>query len=322
MSIKTRNFSNPWLIGALAVLTLIVVACSSRDAEDQGVTSSTDGARAGTSADSGVLVTQSTSDDVDTGIWIGVETAAIPEIFDGLLGFLSGERVVWVTPGGPADGVLIMGDTITALDGDLMDAENGLHIALEGRAELGAGDSISLSIVRGGEASKVQITLANKPADGASGGLNQIEELLDRALSGELRFLDSYGGEHAVSFGSGTLSGVSADVNSARLTLAQPGKGPSTVTLSPNIFVWIDGTPGTIGDLENATGTDAKIFTYDGVAQAVLVGGVIPPALDALEGLLGGDGDGLLEVLSLLEGLGDLGTLFGGQSAPSGALDF
>jgi len=58
------------------------------------------------------------------------------------------------------------------------------------------------------------------------------------------------------------------------------------------------------------------------VAQAVLVGGVIPPALDALEGLLGGDGDGLLEVLSLLEGLGDLGTLFGGQSAPSGALDF
>jgi hypothetical protein len=139
-----------------------------------------------------------------------------------------------------------------------------------------------------------------------------------------LRFLDSQGGEHVVAFASGTLSGVNTDFNEARLTLTQPGVGSSTVTLSPNIFVWIDGAPGTIDDLEKATGTPAKIFTFDGVGQAVLVGGVIPPALEALEGLLG-NGGGLLEGLGLLEalgGMGDLGSLFGGQTAPSGALDF
>jgi hypothetical protein len=169
MSIKTRNFSTLWLIGALMALMLVVVACSSSDADGPGVTSVTDGAGVGTS-DGGVLVTQSTSGDVDAGVWIGGETVAIPEIFAGLLGLSSGERVVWVTPGGPADGVLIMGDSITALGGVIINAENGLLGALAAREELVAGDSISLTIVRGGDASDVQITLANKPAHNADGG--------------------------------------------------------------------------------------------------------------------------------------------------------
>jgi hypothetical protein len=170
-----------------------------------------------------------------------------------------------------------------------------------------AGESVAISVLRGGESLDLQITLGEKAAHGSDGSLSEIQGLVDRAISGELNFLDSDGGEHTVSFASGTLSGV----NAGRVTMTRTGGGPMTVTLSPNVFVWIDGGPGTLEDLENATGDSAKIVIFDDVVLAVFAGGVIPPVLENLEGLFGAEGDGLLESLELLEGFGALGDLLG-----------
>ena len=115
-------------------------------------------------------------------------------------------------------------------------------------------------------------------------------------------------------FDSGTLSGVS----DGRVTLLKPGSGPETLMLSPNVFAWIDGAPASIEDLANATGVEAKVIAFDGTAVAVLAGGIIPPALEALESLFGNDGEGLSGTPGALEML--LG-LFGASdaSAPEAA---
>ena len=292
---KMRRAVSPWIFGLLGTVSLIAVACGSNTSDDSEATQAQ---LAGGSGASGVLVTD--RDSGDATVWLGVETAAIPEFIAGLIGLPAGERVAWVTPGGPADGILILGDTITAIDGVVIEDETGVAAMVSTRS---AGESVSLSILRGVESLELQITLGEKAAHSSDGSLAEIQGLIDRAISGELKFLDSDGGEHTVSFASGTLSGV----NAGRVTMTRSGGGPMTVTRSPNVFVWIDGGPGTLADLADATGQSAKIVMFDDPAMAVLAGGVIPPVLESLEGLFGTDVGGLLEILELLEGFGALG---------------
>jgi len=292
---KMRRAVSPWVFGLLGTVSLIAVACGSNTSDDSEATQAQ---LAGGSGASGVLVTD--RDSGDATVWLGVETAAIPEFIAGLTGLPAGERVAWVTPGGPADGILILGDTITAIDGVVIEDETGVAAMVSTRS---AGESVSLSILRGVESLELQITLGEKAAHSSDGSLAEIQGLIDRAISGELKFLDSDGGEHTVSFASGTLSGV----NAGRVTMTRSGGGPMTMTLSPNVFVWIDGGPGTLADLADATGQSAKIVMFDDTAMAVLAGGVIPPVLESLEGLFGTDVGGLLEILELLEGFGALG---------------
>ena len=302
---KMRRAVSPWIFGVLGAISLLAVACGSSTADDSEAAQAqlAEGSEA-----SGVLVADrdaaNAGDTGDATVWLGVETASIPEFLAGFIGLPAGERVAWVTPGGPADGILVLGDTITAIDGVTIEAENGLTAMVSTRT---AGDSMSLSVFRGGESLDLQITLGEKAAHGSDGSLAEIQSLVDRAISGELKFLDSDGGEHTVSFASGTLSGV----NAGRVTITRSGGGPMTVTLSPNVFVWIDGEPGTLEDLADATGESAKIVMFDDTVLAVLAGGVIPPMLDSLEGLFGAEGDGLLESLELLEGFGAFGDLRG-----------
>jgi hypothetical protein len=302
---KMRRVVSPWIFGIIGAVSLVAVACGSSVADDSEADQTQ---LSGGSGTSGVLVTdRDTAEIGDTGdatVWLGVETATIPEFLAGLIGVPAGERVAWVAPGGPADAILILGDTITAIDGLAIEADHGLAAMVSTRT---AGESVAISVLRGGESLDLQITLGEKAAHGSDGSLSEIHGLVDRAISGELNFLDSDGGEHTVSFASGTLSGV----NAGRVTMTRTGGGPMTVTLSPNVFVWIDGGPGTLEDLENATGDSAKIVIFDDVVLAVFAGGVIPPVLENLEGLFGAEGDGLLESLELLEGFGALGDLLG-----------
>jgi hypothetical protein len=294
---KMRRAVNPWIFGILGTVSLVAVACGSSTVDDSEVAQAQLAAGSGASE---VLVTGRDSTVAeDARAWLGVETAAIPELFAGLIGLPVGARVAWVTPGGPADGILILGDTITAIDGVAIEAENRLAAMVNTRT---AGESVSLSILRGGESLDLQITLGEKAVHGSDGSLAQIQGLVDRTISGELKFLDSDGGERTVSFASGTLSGV----NAGRVTMTRSDVGPMTVALSPNVFVWIDGGPGTLENLTDATGESAKIIMFDDTALAVLAGGVIPPILESLE---------------LLEGfgaLGDLQGLFGFGESRSG----
>ena len=309
---KMRTAVSPWIFGILGAVTLVALACGSSTADDPEAAQAQ---LAGGSGASGVLVTDRDSPDPgDATLWPGIETAAIPEFLAGLLGLPAGERVAWVTPGGPADGVLILGDTITAVDGVAIGAENGLAAMVSTRT---VGESVSLSVLRGGESLDLQITLGEKAKHSSDGSLAEIQNFFDRAISGELKFLDSDGGEHTVSFASGTLSGVDA----GRVTMTRTGGGPMTIALSPNVFVWIDGGPGALQDLPDLTGESAKIVMFDDTVMAVLAGGVIPPVLESLEGLFGAEGDGLLESLDLLEEFGaleDLQRLFGFGESRSG----
>lgn len=298
---KLRLAAVPWTLGALGIISLAAVACGSAAASDDDVVLSQ------SAAASSQTVATDTVDATESEVWIGVATASVPELLAELLGVPAGERVAWVTSGGPADGILILGDTIVALDGDAIDSDGGLNARLALRA---TGESVSLSILRGGDSLDVQITLAARPAHESADGLAEIQGLFDSALSGELRFLDREGGEHSAAFVSGTISGV----NEGLVTLTQPGSGPATLTLSPNVFVWIDGAPGTVADLADVTGGQAKVVTFDDTAVAVLAGGIIPPALEALESLFGEGGNGLIEALGALEMLQGL---FGASDAPA-----
>lgn len=296
---KMRRVVRPWIFGIMGAVSLVAVACGSSVADDSEAVQAQFSVGSGTS---GVLVTD--RDTGDATVWLGVKTAAIPEILAGLIGVPAGERVAWVAPGGPADGIVILGDTITAIDGLAIEADHGLTAMVSTRT---AGESVVISVMRGGESLDLQITLGEKEAHGSDGSLSEIQGLVDRAISGELKFLDSDGGEHTVSFASGTLSGV----NAGQVTMTRTGGGPMTVTLSPNVFVWIDGGPGTLEDLSGATGDSAKIVMFDDDALAVFAGGVIPPVLESLEGLFGSEGNGLLDGLELLEAFGALGDLQG-----------
>ncbi|MDP6823761.1 MAG: PDZ domain-containing protein [Dehalococcoidia bacterium] len=311
---KVRRIAMPWLFGLVGALLLVALACGSTTPDDGDVSQAPEsGAIPSEPESSGVLVTDAGADDAgEAGPWIGAEIAPVPATLAGLLGLPAGERVAWVTPGGPADGVLILGDTITTVDGDAVDANNRLAGMLAARTP---GESVSLVVLRGGQAVDVQITLAAQPVHGSAGSLAEIQGLFDRALSGELRFLDSVGGERSVAFASGTLSGLDDD----RVSLIRSGSGPMTVTLSPNVFIWIDGSPGAKADLADATGQPAKVVTLDDVALAVLTGGIIPPALEALEGVFGSDADGNLGGAGGLESLLEL---FGAGNASAGGPGF
>ncbi len=309
---KLRKVPGAWLFGILAALLLVAVACGPSEPDDAGPAGASAGANASGSGDSGVLVTETRASDTEaSAIWIGAETVLIPEVLAGLIGLPAGERVVWVNPGGPASGVLILGDQITAIDSVTVDAENGLPAILASRA---AGESASFSVLRGGEVLELRITLALKPVHGSTGSLAGIQDLFDRALGGEFRFLDSVGEEHSGSFFSGTLSEASDD----RVTLASPGAGPTTMTLSPNVFVWIDGAPGTTVELAGVTGGSAKVIVIDDVVLAVLAGGLIPPTLETLEGLLGSGEAGAPGLLEKLGALESLQGLFGGGGSSTG----
>ena len=297
---KLRRTAVIWMLG---LTSLAVVACSSAATGDNEIGQSLEPVAA-----PGILVTDSgVTETGEPGLWFGAETVSVPETLAQLLGITAGERVAWVTPGGPSEGLLILGDTIVAVEGEEIDAPGGLTAALSARAE---GESVTLSLLRGGENLDVTVTLVTRPAHDSTGRLAGIEGMFDRALSGEFRFLDRDGGEHTTAFTSGTLSGV----NAGRVTLSRPGNGPMTVTLSPNVFVWIDGAPGTVEQLADATTAPVKVVTFDDVAVAVFSGGIIPPIFQALEGFLGTDGGGLLDALGALEMLQGL---FGGASAPA-----
>ena len=300
------------VILALGSISLAAIACGSAATGDGDIGGSP--AVVAPAEVAGVNVTDSgVTKTGESGPWLGADTVPVPEALAELLGLPAGERVVWVTPGGPADGLLILGDTIVAIDDDAIEVPGGLGAVLAARVD---GESVNLTVVRGGENFDIAVTLAARPAHASTGSLAEIQGLFDRALSGELRFLDREGGEHSMAFASGTLSGVSA----GQVTLARPGNGPMTVTLSPNVFVWIDGAPGTVEDLANETDKPAKVVTFDDAAVAVLVGGIIPPILETLEGLFapeglfGSGGNGLLDALGALEMLQGL---FGAAEPPA-----
>ncbi|MDA1257682.1 MAG: PDZ domain-containing protein, partial [Chloroflexi bacterium] len=265
-----------WVFGAMLAVTAI--ACSSSTTgEAPDVAAETSGSLTETFTPASVNVV---ADSEESGPWLGAHTAPVPEILASLLGLSAGERVAWVTPGGPADGLLILGDTIVGVDGEPVDAANALSEALGTR---NAGDLVTLSVLRGGVSLDIPVTLVGRPVVESGGSLAEIDDLFGRALGGEFRFLDMAGGEHTAAFVSGVISGV----DDGLVTLTRPGNGPTTLTLSPNVFIWIDGGSATLEDLTAATGSSAKVVTFDGEALAVLAGGIVPPALEALEGLFG-----------------------------------
>ena len=297
-----------WGLGVMVGLSVMAVACSSSTPDDGGDSLTVDlGSR--DAASSGVLVTETTvGAPEDGGPWLGAATVPVPDLLAGLLGLSAGERVTWVTPGGPADGVLIIGDTITSIDGVSINSDNDLATALKTFNE---GGSVTLTVLRGSETLDLPVTLGTKLVHAAEGSLARVQDLFDSVVSGEFVFRDTAGGEHTAAFASGALSGV----NDGRVTITRDGGGPETVDMSPNVFVWIDGSPGTATDLLNHIGLPARVISLDDAPLAVLVGRVIPPALEALEGFLGTDGDGLLGTLGALEQLEELfgipGTLAG-----------
>lgn len=294
---SVRRYVSRWLLTTLGAVSLVAVACSSStpdDAERDAL--ATDIVPTATGS-SGVVTTDVSSDAVgEGGAWLGAATVPIPELLAGILGLSAGERVAWVTDDGPADGVLIIGDTITAVGGNPVDSEHGLAEAL---GSLNARDVVSLTVHRGDETLELQIELGVGPEHPKEGGLAEVEDLFDRAVSGEFTFLDGTGGEHTVAFATGTLSGV----NDGSVSMTRTGSGPTTMGMSPNVFVWIDGAPETAADLSSHSGKPARLISLDESVLAVFVGGIIPPALEALEGLIGTGGEGLIGALGALEDL-------------------
>ncbi len=93
---------------------------------------------------------------VQLGVTYDVVTPALAAAQN--LSVISGALIITVMPGSPADVAgLKVGDVVTAVDGDKVDAKHTLAVRM---VAYGPGDTLTLTLVRGGNTMQIPVTLA------------------------------------------------------------------------------------------------------------------------------------------------------------------
>jgi membrane-associated protease RseP (regulator of RpoE activity) len=160
--------------------------------------------------------------------WLG---AQIKRTSDGL-------AVSAVIADSPAEKAgLKRGDIITAVDGTQVSDMQALLNAIKGKK---VGDSLTLSITRGGNAQDITVTLEARPAPLTS--TNQIlpelsgipgDQLFGHIQGGSFQFTDKDGKSHTATVDLGTVS--SADANAKTVTVDLNSSGSKTYTIGAGV---------------------------------------------------------------------------------------
>jgi membrane-associated protease RseP (regulator of RpoE activity) len=135
-----------------------------------------------------------------------------------------GVTIAWVIADSPADTAgLERGDVIKAVDGTAVDTPKDFRDAIQ---EKTAGDTVTLSIERDGQAQDVTATLEARPdpLPRAIPLLPELEgiptdELFGHVQGGEFNFTDEQGNPFTVTIDVGTVAGVDAEANTLTVDL-------------------------------------------------------------------------------------------------------
>ncbi len=101
----------------------------------------------------------------DSSPFVGVATAAVPDMLADHLGLTDGSGVIirTVCPDSPAEKAgLSVNDIITSLDGKVITDPDGFSAAVRDRK---AGERIKMDLIHKGKPAKVEVTLTTRPAD-------------------------------------------------------------------------------------------------------------------------------------------------------------
>ena len=175
----------------------------------------------------GVSQTQSQDNTSATGenVWLGVQLVQGDD----------GPTIASVIADSPADKAgLQRADVITAIDGTSVSNVREIRDALQDKA---AGDTVTVSITRDGNAQGVTVTLEARPEAVVPSNplvpeLSGIpaDELFSHLLGGSFQFTDADGNEHTASIELGTVTGVDAGANTVTVDLNTGDSKQYTIT--------------------------------------------------------------------------------------------
>ncbi len=210
--------------------------------------------------------------------WLGVMLVQTPD----------GATVAQVVADSPADaGGLQRGDVIESVDGTAVDNVREFREQLAGK---NVGDTVALSISRGGQAQDISVTLEARPEPlpRAIPMLPELEgipvdELFSHIQGGEFRFTDQDGNAVTAVLEAGTVASV--DGGAGTLTVNLNAGGSKTYTVEADDLI----APGALTDLES--GGKVVVMTVNDDVRAVLAGGRLP-FIPGLGGKHGGFGFG------------------------------
>ncbi|MGD0766227.1 MAG: PDZ domain-containing protein [Dehalococcoidia bacterium] len=183
--------------------------------------------------------------------WLGAQIALTA---DGL-------TVSAVIAGSPAEKAgLQRGDVIKAVDGTQVSDMQALLNALKNKKP---GDSVTLSITRGGNAQDITATLEARPAPLPSANpilpeLNGIpqDQLFSHIMGGSFQFKDSSNNSHTATVDLGTVTGV--DTNAKTITADLNVGGSKTYTIGSGVTT----VPTDLSQFQN--GDNVVVLSVDG----------------------------------------------------------
>jgi len=226
--------------------------------------SSSDTAAAASQGGGDVLSTVSATEDNtsttnDQIPWLGVQIA---QSSDGL-------TVASVIAGSPAEKAgLERGDIIKAIDGTSVSALQAIRDLLRDKK---AGDTITVSITRDGNAQDVTVTLEAQPEpllqeNPVLPELSGIptDELFSHLLGGTFQFKDSDGKTHTVSVDLGTVASVDASAKTINVDLNAGGSKKYTISDD------VTAMPSDLTQFED--GDQVVIISMDGSLRALMKG--------------------------------------------------
>jgi membrane-associated protease RseP (regulator of RpoE activity) len=161
-------------------------------------------------------------------VYLGVQLTQTPD----------GPTIAAVIAGSPADKAgLQRGDVIKAIDGTAVSDLQAVRSALTGK---NAGDTVTVSITRNGNAQDVTVTLEAPPtplpqAYPVLPELNGIprDQLFSHLMGGSFQFTDQNGKSHTASVELGTVTAVNADAKT--ITVKLNSGNSTTYTISSDV---------------------------------------------------------------------------------------
>jgi membrane-associated protease RseP (regulator of RpoE activity) len=235
-------------------------------------------AASATESQSGSLSSSSVAQEEEEKPWLGVTLALTPD----------GVTIAQVIADSPADAAgLQRGDVIEAVDETEVDKVSEF---LDQLSDKNAGDTMTLSISRDGQAQDVVVTLEARPEPlpRAIPLLPELEgipsdEMFGHILGGQFDLTDEDGNAVTVVLEAGTVASVDADAGTLEVDLNAGGS--NTYTVEDDDLIGRGG----LSDLEE--GDNVTVMTVDGDVRAVLAGGGLG-FLPGLGGKHGGFGFG------------------------------
>ncbi|KPK21879.1 MAG: hypothetical protein AMJ76_01500, partial [Dehalococcoidia bacterium SM23_28_1] len=240
-------------------------------AADSSGSTTVSSAAPATESQSGSLLSSSAAQEEEEKPWLGVMLAQTPD----------GATIAQVIADSPADAAgLQRGDVIEAVDGTEVD---NVSEFLDQFDDKNAGDTMTLTISRDGQAQDIAVTLGvqPEPLPQAIPLLPELEgiapdELFGHILGGQFDLTDEAGNSVTVVLEAGTVASVDADAGT--LTVDLNAGGTKTYAVEDDDLICRGG----LSDLEE--GDNVTVMTVNDDVRAVLAGG----GLGFLPGLGGG----------------------------------